>query len=167
MDGALGPTPPQSRPLRRLPRQTLPRGADRWKLQLSDVTCLRWWNSALSRRISEGAPAAVGSASYWDTQSTTSSTRASNEDGIVRPSALAVVRLTMRWNLFSCSTGSSAGFAPRSTRSTYLAESSPTVWMLAVAGESSARAPRWLLVLQHCRQLLRLRDINDEVRPGC
>src|SRR5262249_13735766 len=33
--------------------------------------------------------------------------------GIVRPSALAVVRLKMRSNLVACSTGRSAGFAPR------------------------------------------------------
>jgi hypothetical protein len=34
--------------------------------------------------------------------------------GIVRPSALAVVRLMTSSNLFDCSTGSSAGFAPLS-----------------------------------------------------
>ena len=32
--------------------------------------------------------------------------------GMVRPSALAVVRLMTRSNLFDCSTGSSAGLAP-------------------------------------------------------
>ena len=39
--------------------------------------------------------------------------RSRNVSGIVSPSALAVVRLIMRSNLVGCSTGMSAGFAPR------------------------------------------------------
>src|SRR5215831_12883388 len=46
---------------------------------------------------------------------------ASNLSGTVRPSALAVVRLMMRSNLVGCSTGRSAGFAPRRILSTKLA----------------------------------------------
>src|SRR5512133_1255606 len=49
----------------------------------------------------------------WRTHSITSSARASNDGGTVRPSALAVVRLMMRSNLVGCSTGISAGFVPR------------------------------------------------------
>src|SRR5262249_25572148 len=50
--------------------------------------------------------------------SITSSARASNVGGISRPSALAVTKLMMRSNLVGCSTGSSAGFAPRRILST-------------------------------------------------
>src|SRR5262249_53216914 len=50
--------------------------------------------------------------------SITSSARASSEGGTVRPSALAVVRFTTKSNLVGCSTGISAGFAPRRTLST-------------------------------------------------
>src|SRR5262249_42363304 len=45
--------------------------------------------------------------------SITSSARAKNVSGTVRPSALAVVRLTTSSNLVGCSTGRSPGFAPR------------------------------------------------------
>src|SRR5215831_48312 len=51
--------------------------------------------------------------------SITSSARASTNGGTVRPSELAVLRLTMSWNLVGCSTGSSAGSAPLSILSTY------------------------------------------------
>jgi hypothetical protein len=44
--------------------------------------------------------------------SITSSAVASNAEGMTRPSALAVLRLTTRSNLVDCSTGRSAGFAP-------------------------------------------------------
>src|SRR5262245_48542898 len=50
--------------------------------------------------------------------SITSSARASNVGGTVMPSALAVVRLMTRSNLVGCSTGISAGFAPRRILST-------------------------------------------------
>src|SRR5215813_691740 len=45
--------------------------------------------------------------------SITLSARASNIGGMVMPSALAVFRLMMRSNLVGCSTGISAGCAPR------------------------------------------------------
>ena len=48
----------------------------------------------------------------------TSSARASSVCGTSRPSALAVVRLITRSNLVGCSTGRSAGFAPRRILST-------------------------------------------------
>ena len=54
--------------------------------------------------------------------SITSSARASNVGGTVRPSAFAVVRLIIRSNLMGCSTGRSAGFAPRRILSTKSAE---------------------------------------------
>jgi hypothetical protein len=50
--------------------------------------------------------------------SITSSARASSVCGTVRPSAFAVVRLITRSNLVGCSTGRSAGFAPRRILST-------------------------------------------------
>jgi putative tryptophan/tyrosine transport system substrate-binding protein len=48
----------------------------------------------------------------------TSSARNRNDSGIVTPSAFAVVRLMTRSNLVGCSTGISAGFAPRRILST-------------------------------------------------
>ena len=53
--------------------------------------------------------------------SITSFARSRNASGIVKPSALAVVRLTTRSNLVGCSTGRSAGFAPCRILSTYSA----------------------------------------------
>jgi hypothetical protein len=53
--------------------------------------------------------------------SITSSARASSVGGISRPSALAVIRLMTKSNLVGCSTGRSAGFAPRRILSTYSA----------------------------------------------
>src|SRR5262249_49298843 len=50
--------------------------------------------------------------------SITSSAVASSLSGICNPSALAATRLITRSNLVGCSTGMSAGFAPRSTLST-------------------------------------------------
>src|SRR5215510_3835202 len=50
--------------------------------------------------------------------SRTSLARSKNASGIVSPSALAVVRLTMRSNFLGCSTGMSPGFAPRRILST-------------------------------------------------
>src|SRR5437763_8296894 len=50
--------------------------------------------------------------------SSTSSARASSGEGISRPSTLAVVRLITKSNLVGCSTGISAGFAPRRILST-------------------------------------------------
>ena len=44
--------------------------------------------------------------------SITSSARMSSEGGIVKPSALAVLKLMIRRNLLGCSTGISAGLAP-------------------------------------------------------
>src|SRR5262249_38450025 len=50
--------------------------------------------------------------------SITSSARASTVAGTARPSALAVTRLMTKSNLVGCSTGMSAGFAPRRILST-------------------------------------------------
>src|SRR5215468_5840693 len=51
--------------------------------------------------------------------SITSSARASSVGGMVRPSALAVIRLMTRSNLVGCSTGKSAGFALLRMRPAY------------------------------------------------
>src|SRR5262249_47572478 len=53
--------------------------------------------------------------------SITSSVRSRNDSGIVRPRALAVVRLMTRSNFVGCSTGISAGLAPRRILSTWCA----------------------------------------------
>jgi hypothetical protein len=53
--------------------------------------------------------------------SITSFTRRRNDSGTVKPSALAVVRLITRSNFVGCSTGRSAGLAPRRILSTYSA----------------------------------------------
>src|SRR5262249_4346159 len=53
--------------------------------------------------------------------SITSSARSRNDSGIVRPRALAVVRLITRSNLVGCSTGISAGLVPRRILSAKLA----------------------------------------------
>src|SRR4051794_30068923 len=50
--------------------------------------------------------------------SITSSARARSVGGIVRPKAAAVFRLIRNSNLVGCSTGKSAGFAPRMILST-------------------------------------------------
>jgi hypothetical protein len=50
--------------------------------------------------------------------SITSSARSKKDSGIVKPSALAVVRLMTRSNLVGCCTGKSAGFVPRRILST-------------------------------------------------
>src|SRR5450755_2363960 len=50
--------------------------------------------------------------SKWHLYSITSSAMESTPAGMVRPSALAVVRLMTNSNLVDCSTGRSAGFAP-------------------------------------------------------
>src|SRR5262249_4698053 len=50
--------------------------------------------------------------------SITSSARRRNDSGIVRPSTLAAVTFRTRSNLVGCSTGRSAGFAPRRILST-------------------------------------------------
>jgi len=51
--------------------------------------------------------------------SITSSARASKAGGMVRPSAFAVLRLIAKSNLVGCSTGRSAGLAPRNILSMY------------------------------------------------
>ena len=53
-----------------------------------------------------------------ESYSITSSARTSSVGGISRPSAFAVIRLTASSNLVGCSTGRSAGFAPRRSLST-------------------------------------------------
>ena len=59
------------------------------------------------------APALPGAFRY----SITSSARAITESGTVMPSALAVLRLMLRWKSVGCSNGRSAGLAPFKMRS--------------------------------------------------
>src|SRR5215831_6275461 len=58
--------------------------------------------------------------------SITSSASASTPGGIVRASALAVLRLITNSNLVGCTTGSWAGFSPLKMRSTY--DAAPRHW---------------------------------------
>jgi hypothetical protein len=55
----------------------------------------------------------IAPACGWRTYSMTSFASASSLSGIVKPSALAVLRLMANSNFVGCSTGMSAGFAPR------------------------------------------------------
>jgi hypothetical protein len=61
--------------------------------------------------------------------SITFSARSRNDSGIVSPSALAVVRLITSANLVGCSTGRSAGFAPRRILSTSSAARALLRWV--------------------------------------
>ena len=63
-----------------------------------------------------GPKADSWSAANQDRYSITSLARPSNEIGTVRPSALAVLRLTYSSTLVACWTGRSAGFSPLRTR---------------------------------------------------
>jgi hypothetical protein len=60
-----------------------------------------------------GASSGLMQCSKFQAYSITSSVRKRKDSGTVSPSALAVLRLTTRLNLTGCSTGMSAGFAPR------------------------------------------------------
>src|SRR5215471_19305075 len=61
---------------------------------------------------------------------TTSAARRRSDGGIVRPSALAVLRLITSSNLVGCSTARSAGLAPFRILSTKIAERSNIALML-------------------------------------
>src|ERR1022692_204236 len=78
-------------------------------------------NSDLILRRSEMTRCAISGLMHRNKQhlySITSSANNRNDSGIVRPSDLAVFRLTTNWNLVGNCTGSSPGFAPRRMRST-------------------------------------------------
>ena len=63
-------------------------------------------------------PATFVNVGHRAIHSITSSARASNEGGTVRPSALAVLRLTTSSNLVGCAIGKSAGLLPLKILST-------------------------------------------------
>src|SRR5215470_3139898 len=71
-----------------------------------------------SRERPRGSCAAEQRYELAPLHSITSSARASRVGGMVRRSALAVSRLTMKSNLVGCSTGMSAGLVPRRILST-------------------------------------------------
>src|SRR5262249_20909094 len=75
----------------------------------------RRWLSATNGPEQLAASAAQRIATY----SITSSARASNNGGIVRPSAFAVFTLITRSNLVGCWTGSSPAFSPVRILATY------------------------------------------------
>src|SRR5262249_898643 len=71
-----------------------------------------------SIQMCHNRPCADGAGFVSQTYSIASSARASRAGGMVRPIALAVVRLMTSSNLVGCSTEISAGFAPRKILST-------------------------------------------------
>src|SRR5262249_55131135 len=75
------------------------------------------WLRSCRRKRPSGRAAKQGDELAPPYHSITSSARASSVSGRVRPSALAVVRLMVRSNFVGCSTGMSAGLAPRRTLS--------------------------------------------------
>ena len=81
----------------------------RWRL-----TELFSWRTAIEEQLpcppeqEHGAVGRLGLGAHW----ITSSARNSSDGGIVRPRALAVLRLMTSSNLVGCSTGKSAGLAP-------------------------------------------------------
>ncbi len=81
----------------------------------------RWRQSAGAGRPAchrRGPISIPEGASSIRSYSITSLARSKNNSGMVNPSAFAVVLLTTRSNLSGCSTGMSAGFAPRRILST-------------------------------------------------
>jgi hypothetical protein len=76
--------------------------------RLLPACCKRPYDCSAAEKRNELAPL----------HSITSSARASRVGGMVRRSALAVSRLTMKSNLVGCSTGMSAGLVPRRILST-------------------------------------------------
>jgi hypothetical protein len=124
---ALGsPCPHAARPRRRRDRiktQCLLRGRSRRFRNVRDESAhppiaapKRTWP-----QVALVPEAAVSNRSKAAPYSITSSARASSVGGTVRPSVFAVVRFMTRSNLVGCSTGMSAGFAPRKILSTKLA----------------------------------------------
>jgi hypothetical protein len=74
--------------------------------------------SALGQKQTCAVHEAMSAKCQWrtsDRYSITSSARSRNDPGIVRQSALAVVRFTTSSNFVGCSTGISSGFVPRKT----------------------------------------------------
>src|SRR2546425_4565699 len=72
------------------------------------------WRRHYSKRESAEESASVHHSITW-------SARSSSDCGIVRPSALAVLRLITSSNFVGCSTGRAAGLAPLRILSTYVA----------------------------------------------
>jgi hypothetical protein len=77
-------------------------------------SCINVPGLCLERRYAPGHHGCQRDRSnYW----ITSSAVASSVSGMVRPSALAVLRLSTNANLLGCCTGKSPGFSPRRIRS--------------------------------------------------
>ena len=81
-----------------------------WPIREADIARRRWHG----RKVPRPAVSRCSKRSY----SITPSARTRKDSGTVSPSAFAVVTLTMRSNLLGCSTGRTAGFAPRKILST-------------------------------------------------
>ena len=92
---------------------------DRAKERGLDVRVI-FWRQNLATCL-KGATTGTHAPQQRHRYSITLSARAIIVDGISWPSAAAVLRLMANSNLVGCSTGKSAGFAPLSIRSTYLA----------------------------------------------
>jgi len=72
----------------------------------------------MSQKCHSGLMQCGKDSDYTTHHSINSSARASSVGGTSRPRALAVVRLITNSNFVGCSTGRSAGFAPRRILST-------------------------------------------------
>ena len=92
--------------------------------------------------------------------SITSSARASRDGGTVRPSALAVVRLTTKSNLAGCSTGRSAGFVPLRNLVDVVAGATEYVQIW-----SAIRIRRPILLSRWSRGVCPNGPMSDEPRP--
>src|SRR5262249_16324023 len=106
-------------------RQEGPEILERTKTEKSDH-----WHGLLLRACREWPPGCCASeqrderaALQLRVHSITSSARCWRIQGTSRPSALAVLRLTLSSNVVGACTGRSPGFSPRRTRSTYDAAS--------------------------------------------
>ena len=98
--------------------------------------------------------------------SITSSARSSSDCGIVRPSALAVLRLITSSNRDGCSTGRSPGLAPFKIRSTYRGGDLRVLgWRWPVADQTACRK---ITAAAHDgqRQPVSLREARDCVAVG-
>src|SRR5438067_1553234 len=76
---------------------------------------------ASKRLLQQNLPTSTPAPQQLEPYSSTSSAINRNSRFIVSPSSLAVFKLTSSSNLVGCSTGRSAGFAPFSILSTYVA----------------------------------------------
>src|SRR5262245_46450506 len=137
---------------------------DRLKGRISDRTNVRLNAPRIARLAHAGADDAVpllgrgGCGHYW----ITSSARSSNDGGITRPSAFAVLRLITSSNFVGCSTGRSPGLAPLRILSTKCAVRRNMLEVHSVAHETASID--CLLRAAHCGHAI-IQRLLDQPRP--